>query len=423
MKASTWGWVTAQPHQHLVVIRNGKVVFHAQGGSIFQWPGDAVALVDTRVRRLQFTADQVTREKIGVAVAGLAVFRVVEPLIAFRMLDLGDPEGVASILREMFVGATRRLVANLTLEECMTKRKDALASELMHEVAPVVQGSGRLEDGAQGGWGLALDTIEIQDVRVLSSEVFERLQAPYRQSLALTALQAEAKVHMAKFEEEKGFKRAGEDSRREMMALEESRLKAERERAERAQQHEADLVSKQLKFEMEQAQRKLTSDLEQQKIKLAADLEQHRIKLAAHEESERLKFESGLERSRQQTALNEEIARKALEADLTATEERAAASARAAAHDAEAERIRRQTAAEMTRLERLAMGEVSDARLRELMLTVTMPQVAEAFRGSFDKIVVTGGGDFSVLGQGIAQVWTTLDALGARLPKVDSGRV
>jgi len=78
-----------------------------QGGSVWKWPSDTVARIDTSVHRLQFTADQITRERVGVQVTGLAVFRIVAPLVA---------------------------------------------------------------------WGVVIDTIEIQDVRVLSAEVFERMR-------------------------------------------------------------------------------------------------------------------------------------------------------------------------------------------------------------------------------------------------------
>jgi len=41
---------------------------------------------------------------------------------------------------------------------------------------------------------VAIDTIEVQDVRVLSEDVFAKLQAPFREVLAREALEAEATV-------------------------------------------------------------------------------------------------------------------------------------------------------------------------------------------------------------------------------------
>ena len=347
-----WGRVTAAPHERLIQIRDGKIVKNLQGGSCFKWPSDTVARVDTSVKRLQFTADQITRERVGVAVTGLAVYRVVEPLLAYRMLNLDDPQGLTSILTEMFVGATRRLVANLGLEECLTRRKDALATELMIEVAPVVQGSGKDGDEAHAGWGVALDTIEIQDVRVLSDEVFARLQAPYREALALSALTAHAEVEREEARIQTERARAREQSRRELMALEEERLEAERGR---------------------------------QRV--------------------------GVEHAAQLSALQEEARR-----DREAAEARAAVGV--AELEASAERIRGEARAENLRLERAASSALSPERLQEILLTETLPRVAEAFAGTVEHaVVVSGEGDMRFLGQGVAAVMSTLQAFGVALPR------
>jgi hypothetical protein len=94
----------------------------------------------------------------------------------------------------MFAGATRRLVANLSVEDCLQKRKSALAEELLREVSPVVGGEGKLDDYTTKGWGIVIDTIEIQEVRVLSESVFAAMQAPYRAALELGARQAKAQA-------------------------------------------------------------------------------------------------------------------------------------------------------------------------------------------------------------------------------------
>ncbi|ATB32253.1 SPFH domain-containing protein [Melittangium boletus] len=195
-KMKKWGLITARPSEFLIHMRRGRVRdVSGQGASCFKLPGDAVAIVPTSVQRLRFTADQVTSEKVGVQVTGLAVYRIVDPLVAFRMLNFSFPERAQEKLREllgeMFVGAVRRLVANLTVEECLTRRKEGLATELMREIAPVVSGRGRLEDSTDTGWGVVLDTIEIQDVRVLSDTVFANMQARYRQEQERVAREAE----------------------------------------------------------------------------------------------------------------------------------------------------------------------------------------------------------------------------------------
>ena len=333
MSNSSWGLVSASAHEHLVLIRDGRIVSAQQGGSVWKWPGDTVARIDTSVHRLQFTADQVTRERVGVQVTGLAVFRVVAPLVAFRMLDLADPERHRSILEQMFVGATRRLVATLSLEDCLTRRKDALATELMSEVSPVVSGRGRTEDGADRGWGVAIDTIEIQNVRVLSAEVFERMQAPFRAELALTAVQAQAAVAAAEARVAAEVEQAEEERRAAMLEQEKARLEAERARAREQAEHEAEL--------------------------------------------QRLALEAELARDR-----------RAAEARLAVERRQAEEAVATARLQAEARTLSAEAEAAATRLERAALDQVSDARLQEIALTQTAPELARALRGAFGEIVL-----------------------------------
>lgn len=309
-----WGRVTAQPNEFLIHMRNGKVMHSGQGATCFKWPSDSVTLVPTSLAKLSFAADQVTLEKVGVEVKGLAVYRIAEPMVAYRMIDL-DRAALTDVLREMFVGATRRIVAGLSLDECITHRKDRVASELMKEIAPILAGEGAPSDSNAAGWGVVLDTIEIQDVRVLSQEVFARLQAPFREKLAFEALVAETRV-----------------------AEQRARVEAEKQEA----------------------------DLARQRRKAEADRERGAISNAMKEAT---------------AALDAEIARKAREAHV----------------------------------------DLSEARLREIMITQTMPEIARAFRGSFDRVHVTStnGNGSELLGfltAGLDQV-LSLDAVRGRGPE------
>lgn len=371
----SWGMITAAPHERLLHIRGGRILKNEQGGSCFKWPGDTVARVDTSVKRLQFTADQVTRERVGVAVTGLAVFRVVQPLLAWRMLNMDDPDGFQEILREMFVGATRRLVANLTLDECMTRRKDALAAELIAEVVPVVQGSGQASDDTGAGWGVAIDTIEIQDVRVLSSEVFERLQAPFREELALAALAARAEVEREEARLTAERARARESARHELMGLEEQRLDAERARRRAEQLHQTELA------------------------RLNEDEELRRLDAEISARIARLQRKAELMRSRAEADAESQV--------------------RVAEQEATRERLLGEARAETIRREREAAATISPDRLQEILLTETLPRMAEAWRGSVQSAVVVGGGDQDWVSLGMARVVATLQAFGVRLPAAE----
>jgi flotillin len=250
---------------------------------------------------------------------------------------------LAEILRDMFVGATRRIVANLSLEECMTHRKERVAHALASEIAPVLAGEGAPEDTTHKGWGVVLDTIEIQNVRVLSEEVFRRLQAPYREGLALEALRAREHVEREQALIALARKRAEEDARRELMALEEDRRARERARQAETLSHESDLAT---------------------------------------------------------MALDADIARK--RRDMEATRERAFA-------EMEIRRAQGELESALAQAAQQARGELSERQLEEVLLTTTMPRVAEAFRGSFGRIELNqSSGDaadlFGFLSAGLREV-------------------
>lgn len=332
--------MTAEANEYLIHMRSGRVIRSGQGLSCFKWPWDSVAIVPTSIAKLSFSADQVTVERVGVEVRGLAVYRIADPLLAFRMIDF-DRAMLTEVLRDMFVGATRRIVANLTLDECMAHRKDRVAEALMGEIVPILAGQGSALDVNAAGWGVVLDTVEIQDVRVLSREVFERLQAPYREKLALDALVAEDRVSQERARLEAQRRRVEEQARRELMAEEEARVRAERARLDEARKHEDALAEARLEAELARARRRAEADRERAAIEIEA------------------KRESG-----------------------------------------EAE-------AALERLARAAREDLSEARLREILLTETMPDVARAFRGSFDRVNVTatnGGELFGFLSAGLDQV-------------------
>jgi regulator of protease activity HflC (stomatin/prohibitin superfamily) len=271
-KLKRWGYVGAKPSEFLVCTRGGQVdrKRSGQGMRIFKWPWHSVAIVPTTLQRLEFTADQITRERVGVEVSGIAVYRIAEPLLAFRVLNFTFPEAasekLAETLREMFVGAARRLVANLSLDDCLTKRKETIAGYLLEEIAPVIGGEGSPADTTTKGWGVVIDTIEIQQVRIQSQQVFAHLQAPYRAEIATRSQLAD--LQRAREVTEQQI-RIAEEQRRAKAAAEIAALQAERARAEAAQltavlevQHERALKQQRQDIELDLARKQADAALE-----------------------------------------------------------------------------------------------------------------------------------------------------------------
>lgn len=348
-KLKRWGRIVARPSEYLIHMRRGKVrpASSGQGASCFKFPGDAVAIVPTTVQKLQFFARQVTREKVGIEVTGLAVYRIAEPLIAFRMLNFSFPERaqekLAELLGEMFVGASRRLVANLGVDDCLTRRKEGLAEELMREIAPVVSGNGRVEDDTDRGWGVVIDTIEIQDVRILSDAVFSRMQAGFRQEQERRAREAELATERAV--------KLGEAEAERAIELERLSARAEIDRRRR----ETDEVNKLSTIASEA--RTFDARIERERVQRNAEV------TAAHEAAI-AKLEADLTIAQRRKQAEEATRIEAVEAEARVEQKRLAHAAELETRRAamQIEQVKREAAAEIARHE----AELTMAQRRRL---------------------------------------------------------
>lgn len=436
-KLKRWGFITAKPSEYLIHMRRGRIRRRTtgQGASCFKWPWDSIAIIPTTINRLQFTADQVTLEKVGVQVTGLAVYRIVEPELTFRMLNFSyserASEKLSSILGEMFVGATRRHVANLTVEEVITRRKDAIATELMHEIAPVMRGHGQAEDSSHMGWGVVLDTVEIQDVRVLSETVFRDMQAAFRSQLALRARQAEltsakeiAAQEATSAREIEEARLAAEAATRELRAkadsqatqievTEENRREALRAQAARDQLgREQARTLAELRARAEIEEQRATQD---EGARLATLAREQRIAQAERE----------LIETRHENAMRE--------LEYEATRQRHHAHYQAELREVESvanEAIRRRElgleklAGEintaLTRVHRDIDNTISEDRIRMALVEHALPAMSQAFAQQFSEVKFTQiGGEAqdptAMIARSIAQIFELARGLGLRI--------
>jgi len=289
-KLKRWGFVGAKPSEYLVCTRRGDIDLKrsGQGMRVFKWPWDSVSIVPTTLQRIEFTADQVTKERVGVQVTGIAVYRIAEPLLAFRVLNFtyseAASEKLAATLREMFVGAARRLIANLSLEDCLTRRKEAIAGFLMEEIAPVVGGEGSPHDTTTKGWGVVIDTIEIQSVTIQSQQVFAHLQAPFRAAIAgraeladverrreVARVDAERALQQIELEQQQSKARSAtevaaiEHERLSRLARQAAELEAARKQADLSLElRERDAQMKEHENQLEALHQKRMAEIEQQ---------------------------------------------------------------------------------------------------------------------------------------------------------------
>lgn len=390
-KTKRWGFVSAKPSEFLVHVRGTKVRAQSsgQGSTCFKLPWDSVAVIPTSLQQLKFRADQVTLEKVGIEVVGFAVYRIADPLIAYRVLNFSFAERAQEKLEEtltsMFVGAARRLIANLSLDDCLQKRKSALGEELLREVAPVVGGDGRPDDTTAQGWGIVIDTIEIQEVRVLSEAVFTQMQAPFRAALDRRAREARAETEKEITSREAACNRAIEEARIEAALA---------------------VAQKQQGF----AQQTLAIRRDEEMSRALVDRELAEVRLVEHAalEARKAEIELGVREAETRRKMRlEELRKQEAEAEIGAF----AILSEAALRRAELERAvfgvvveRRRTEAELKRLEGEGDAAVAHAHAHvrttlaeseaRVLLAQKLPELAGAIGGRIGEMKITHiGGD------------------------------
>ncbi len=171
-------YISSEPNEWMLVIRNGVLVTYGIGISFYKSWGDKVVRFPSKINRVNFTAQQVTSEKQGIEVSGVIIWTIYRddegPFKAYRNLgeDLVQKKPVTAneTLKQMSGSIVRHRIANSTIEQILTKR-DEVRNEIKNEMNKVVN-----------GWGVWLESVEITDVRILSSSLFGNLQTEFRES-------------------------------------------------------------------------------------------------------------------------------------------------------------------------------------------------------------------------------------------------
>ena len=428
-KLKRWGWIGAKPSEYLVCTRRGEIdrKRSGQGVRLFKWPWETIAIVPTTLQRIEFVADQITREHVGVSIAGIAVYRIAAPELAFRVLNFtygeAASEKLAATLREMFVGAARRLVANLSLQECLTRRKETIATFLMEEIAPVVGGEGSPDDTTLRGWGVVIDTIEIQQVTIQSELVFNHLQAPFRAEIAaraeLAELERARQVAERRAETERLSQEAHLESQRATRALK-ARTEAEaaevesREASRRAEMTAA-VARRNVELERDRALHQIEIAEEQRRAGAAAEL--------ATLEADAMRVEAihraGLLEQERAHALA--LQRLAAEAEIR----RAQAGVEHELRRGEAETRDLESQLEAAAQRRLAEVELllSQSRTLRELVGSALPQLAAALQPHAQTMHLTQigggneGGPLAALPQAVGQILALAQSFGLELPK------
>lgn len=131
-----------------------------------------------------------TKEMQGVRVSGMIVWSIKKnndgPFKAYKNLgdDLasGSPRTANLNIASVSEAIVRDAIAHSTLIQIL-KCREELSQKIRKEMSDVVN-----------GWGVWLEAVEITDVRIQNAQMFQDMQAEYREKMRLVASAYEMKI-------------------------------------------------------------------------------------------------------------------------------------------------------------------------------------------------------------------------------------
>ena len=170
--------VVAQPNQWMIVLRDGKLVKCGVGISCLKLPNDKIVTFPSKINKVNFIAQQVTKEMQGLEVSGIIIWTIFRdgdgPLKAYKSLGADihedEPKIANQNLVEMANGIVRHKIANSNINEVLKNRRfirEDIKKELNRNV---------------NGWGVWLEAVEITEVKILSVGLFENMQTEFREA-------------------------------------------------------------------------------------------------------------------------------------------------------------------------------------------------------------------------------------------------
>ena len=110
-------------------------------------------------------------------VSGFAIWKISDPAKASVNFDFVEPSNslqtITTHLKDVVESAIRHQVANMTMEDVLRKR-GTIILRLKGELAYIAD-----------QWGLTIETIEIKNVQIMSEQLFENMQAKFRDQVRL----------------------------------------------------------------------------------------------------------------------------------------------------------------------------------------------------------------------------------------------
>ncbi|MDM8538226.1 molybdopterin-dependent oxidoreductase, partial [Desulfobacterales bacterium HSG17] len=310
----------ALPNEYIVQIgiNDAKPVL---GGKYFKI-GKRFLKFPATVQTVYFTSDNANRNYQGLRIDGYACWRIdpEKPDVAARTLDFTDrdnPMGNTNrILRTICTEAIRHIIANITIEDALTK-KDEIGLDLKSQLERI-----------EREWGIRFDQIGIERVTILSSSVFNDLQQKTRDGLRLSAsesrMETDQTIQKKKSEHSEEIEKLQcktEKEARILRALTESEThKVELDEKAKRETEERTVEEARKKSEKEAAERSAVQQAERDKRQAVREAEVEALKQDETHKLEIVKAESKAEIQINQAETSAKISEAQAQGDLIKAE-------------------------------------------------------------------------------------------------------
>lgn len=175
--------VEGKANEWVLILNNGKL--KQAGIGLHTWKGifDTVATFPSNVNKVDFSAETITSDWLGVRVSGTVIWTINRngdgPFIAYKALgsDLksSNPFTANGNLEAKAASIVRTEIANSSIKEILRNR-EKIRLRIRSEMKDVE------------GWGIWIETVEVTEVLISSSDLFSNMQSEFRQLQSYNAL-------------------------------------------------------------------------------------------------------------------------------------------------------------------------------------------------------------------------------------------
>jgi hypothetical protein len=346
-----WSFVTSQPDEWLIRIRDGRLAKAGIGISLWRRPGDLIARFSSTIQRVGFKVEALTQESLHVLIEGFVLWSVSPvddgPFLAFRNLGVANlnspPRDLMSkkhlltkqqycAFQEVFAAEVQRYATTASLDQLMVgqdKFVESVTQQLRDVSIPL---------------GIRIEQFQLLQVKPVDAALLRALSTRYeqqaRENEAQVRLETAERMKKRELDSETNLAREESNAHRDTQAYAaQVELELEQRRAElldaqnhvKRQQleHEGELKMEQLEIERKtmlrvqeiERERQFAADAAQQELTetrirredIEAKAKRDRMLASAETERDVILAVSSAEEKRPQAVRDYELARLATE--------------------------------------------------------------------------------------------------------------